>query len=201
MKWKPIILLCCLFPASTVAQPHKGLVELSLAGTFGSFTTKSESGGTSTTSDATGFLVLSFRPGYFITDAIEFEPEILMTAAKGSPPVFNFTGNLLYNFNLEGSTTIPFVAAGYGVGNGTPLNRILLFRSSSDLDVSILTFGGGAKFFLSERTAFRAEYRYQRYSQESSFTFFGGTSTVTSTRMSHDFFIGFSVFLGKTEGM
>ena len=200
MRRVRFFLLICFATGIVFAQPQKGLTEVTLTGNFGSFTTKTEAGGTSSTSDATGFFLLSFRPGYFITDAIEFEPEIMMAAAKGSPPAFNFVGNLAYNFHLNGSTTVPFVAAGYGIGNGTPVNKMLLGRSTPDFDVSLLTFGGGAKFYISRRAAFRAEYRYQRYSQETSFTFFGGTTTFTTTRMSHDFFVGFSVLLGTMAG-
>jgi hypothetical protein len=81
---------------------------------------------------------------------------------------------------------IPFVLAGYGKANGIPMFQIL-DRLTEGFDVSVFNIGGGMKLFVVPRIAFRAEYRFQRFGYE--------TDTEKTTRVFHNFFVGFSFFL------
>ena len=180
------------------AQTQQGAWELSASGNFGSVSSSSETTGSfsqKSETDAEGYLSLALRPGYYVIDGLAVEPEFLWTAVDGTPPSFSISGNVAYNFDIPKSQVTPFILAGYGVGNSIPLFQRLFVRSSDDFDISVLNIGAGLKVFLTERIALRTEYRYQRYSRES--TLSSGTFSVTTTTVAsfHNVFLGFSVFL------
>lgn len=197
----PFLLAAVLFcgHSSLYSQTKKGAWELSMSGNFGSVSTKTESessfGRQEFKSEAQGYLSLIARPGIYLTDGLVLEPEILWTALEGTEPSLRLSGNLAYNFNFPKSRVTPFVLIGYGTGNAIPFFQQLLFRSSNELDISLLNLGAGVKFFFSERAALRTEYRFQRYRQEE--TFGSGAFQVTQKQINnfHNFFFGFSVFL------
>jgi hypothetical protein len=194
---KIIIPICLLFALGTLrAQTQQGTWELSLSGHLGSVSISSESGGpygtSSSSSESHTFLSLTLRPGLYILDHLALEPEVLWTAIEDEFPSFSLSGNLSYNFAIPDSRVVPFILAGYGVGNTIPLFQRALFRYSDKLDISVLNLGTGLKIFLAERAALRVEYRYQRYSQEQSYSY-GYTSKTTEGF--HNVFFGFSVFL------
>jgi hypothetical protein len=174
------------------SQEKKTSFELSVSGNFGSFKQTVKAGGRESEIESRDFGSLSFRFGYFIISGLEIEPEIFWTAIEKELPVFYFVGNLAYNFIIPGYNVSPFVLVGYGVGNSTPLlQRVLLFRESDEMDVKLLNFGGGIKFFVTDNVALRIEYRYQRYSREEEVF----RTTREWTQSFHNFFLGFSVFL------
>jgi opacity protein-like surface antigen len=94
---------------------------------------------------------------------------------------------------IEGSPLAPFVLAGYGIGNGIVAFHKVVVRSSDEMDIPILTLGAGLKIFLSPAVAFRAEYRFERLTAEDSFA--PGGPTLKEALLSHNVFLGFSVFL------
>jgi opacity protein-like surface antigen len=185
--------------SSLFSQTKKGAWELSMSGNFGSVSSKTESEGSfgrqEFESEAQGYLSLIARPGFYFTDGLVLEPEVLWTALEGTEPSLSLSGNLAYNFNIPQSRVTPFVLIGYGTGNAIPFFQRLLFRSSSDLDISLLNLGAGVKFFLSEHAALRTEYRFQRFSQEETFGSGSFSQTIKEVSNFHNFFFGFSVFL------
>lgn len=190
-------LLAC---SSAYSQVNQGDWELSLSGTLGSISSSYEytSPAYSMSGDpkAQGFVSLALRPGYYLTEGLEIEPEIYWTAIEEVKPAFCLTANLAYNFNITGSRAVPFIIAGAGKANAVPIFQRLIPGSGSDgLDIGVLNAGGGVKLFVSERIAFRAEYRYQHYEQESS----GGTGifqyTLKQKNSFHNVLLGLSFFL------
>lgn len=170
-KLAVVFSILLLSTVSLMAQVEKGKFELSVSGTFGSVSSKSEytSGSykSSQESDAVNYAVIAFRPGYYIIDGLEFEPAIFMTAIETTEPSFSLSGNLAYNFTIPNSIVVPFVLAGYGVGNAIPvLNNTLTGRSSDKMDIGLLNLGLGAKVFVSQKAALRVEYNYQRSSYD-----------------------------------
>jgi len=117
---------------SLYAQTKKGDWELSMSGNFGSVSTKTESDGSfghnEFKGEAQGFLSLIARPGFYFTDGLVLEPEILWTAIEESDPSLSLSGNLAYNFNIPKSRVTPFVLIGYGTGNAIPLFQRLRFK-------------------------------------------------------------------------
>jgi opacity protein-like surface antigen len=198
---KNILAVVCLVFAceSLSSQTQQGTWELSLSGNLGSVSGSSETTGSFGSSkselESQGYLSLALRPGFYIIDGLVVEPEILWTAVEKDPPSFSLSGNLAYNFSIPQSHITPFVLVGYGTGNAIPLFQRLLFRSSDKLDISVLNIGAGLKFFVAERIALRTEYRYQRYSQERTFSSGSFNSTTKTIQNFHNVFFGFSIFL------
>lgn len=195
-----LAVVCLVFACEPLySQTQQGAWELSLSGNFGSVSGSSETSGSFGTSksesEAEGYLSLAIRPGFYIIDGLAVEPEILWTALEGVPPIFSLSGNLAYNFSIPQSHITPFVLIGYGTGNAIPLFQRLFFKSSEELDISVLNIGAGLKIFVAEQIALRIEYRYQRYSQEETFGSGSFSSTTKSIQNFHNVFFGFSIFL------
>lgn len=167
------------------SQPLKKSWELSFSGNMGSVSSSSKN-----YSSSSQFIALTFRPGFFITENIEIEPEIQWLAADGDKPLFSYSANAAYNFGNPLSTKIPFILVGYGRTNSIPIIRTLVFRSSDKHDISIINVGAGMKFLAAKNVAFRVEYRHQRFTY--SRTFFN-TTYEYSTKYNHMLF-GFSIF-------
>ncbi len=190
-------LLLAAFPAA--AQTEGGSWEFSLAGNVGSTTTSSEYtyGGQTRTSDgeAQTYLGLDLRVGAYVVNGFSLEPEVYLLAVDKVPPTWNLGANASYTFTIPESPVKPFITAGYGIGNGIPLMQRLFNRSSDDLDIPVLRVGGGVKVFFSRYVALKAEYRYERYSQENSYGSSFYSSTTKYTFNFHNVLFGFSVFL------
>ncbi len=205
MKRIPVILVSAVVLAAgpALSQTEKGSWEFSLAGNFGSQSASSEytTGGRtySNESDATGYVGLDVRVGAYILDAFSVEPEIYFLAVEDSPPAYNIGANLGYTFSILESPVKPFVIAGYGIGNGTPIMQRLLGRSSDEFDIPVLRLGGGVKFFVSRYVALKAEFRYERYSHEETQTYYSISSTSRSIVNFHNVLFGVSVFLPGGE--
>ncbi len=186
-----ISLLLMASLSNAFSQTNRGAWEFSVSGTFASLSSKSESSGRSSESDPENIFSLLLRPGYFVIDGLEIQPEIYWGASAGDPPSFSFSGNVAYNYMIPGSHVAPFILAGYGVGNGLPLMERMLGRSSDAFDISVLNLGGGAKFFVTKAVAVNAEYRYQQFSRETT----SGSNSTKNTFYFHNVFLGISVFL------
>jgi len=200
MKRIPGILVCCLtiVVLHASAQTERGSWELSAACNLGSTSTsyESTSGGQtqSGSSEATGYFALDLRVGGYLVDGFSIEPEVYMLAVEKDLPSFNLGANLAYTFDIPESRLKPFVIVGYGIGNATPLMQRLLGRSSDKLDIPVLRAGGGLKVFVSKSVALKVEYRYERYTQERTTTYFNSSYTSKSTASYHNLLFGFSVF-------
>ena len=192
--------LCLIFAVSlSRAQMQPGTFELSLSGNITAVTKsvdQSSSNGTSnSTWQTTNAISLAIRPGVFLVPRLEFESEFFWLTVKGGTPAISISGNLSYNFTMPKVPVVPFVLVGYGIGNGVPEYGRLSGRSSSDMNIPVLNLGVGAKVFLAKRVAFRAEYRYQRYTQDDSFVSGSNSISQTTVQTFHNLFFGFSVFL------
>jgi opacity protein-like surface antigen len=182
-----------------MSQTQRGSWELSAAANFGttSNTYESTSGGHTSTgkSEGRGYLGLDFRAGVYVVEGLSIEPEIYFLAVEKDLPTFNLGGNVAYTFTIPDSPVRPFAIAGYGIGNGIPQMQRLMGRTSGDLDIPVLRVGGGLKVFLAQQVALKVEYRYERYSYESTTTYFNTTSTYSRTWNFHNVLFGFAVFL------
>ena len=178
------------------AQIDQGAVEASLSGTMGSvsYTSDTHSAYIIVPGESHEHLSLALRPGYYIVEGLDVEPEFLLAATDGVPPSFSISGNLAYNVMVPGSHVAGFVLAGYGTGNTIPATRNLFSRPYGGFDIGVLNLGAGLKFFLSERVALRTEYRFQKYSQEMTFSDYPSSVTLRITSTFHQLFLGFSVF-------
>jgi opacity protein-like surface antigen len=188
-----------LMSSFAYAQCEKGNVELSLIGTAGSLQENEEYESRKQNGDSQKYLMAFFRSGYFLTDNISIEPELSWTAMDETKPALNICGNITYNLPNPNSVIIPFVLAGYGVGNGIPINHTIFGRSTKDMDIKLLNIGAGAKFKLGKKAALRVEYRFQKFSFESSYREYYYDqyydTKVKYTLNFNNIFFGFSVFL------
>jgi opacity protein-like surface antigen len=193
-----LLIIVSVVPA--LSQTHQGSWEFSVSGAFSSFSLKTESsgfGGTHTheSDKATNYFSLLLRPGFYVIDGLEIEPEINWGAADGIPPSFSFSGNIAYTYLIPNTHVAPFALAGYGIGNGIPLLQRMFDRSSDAFDIGVLNLGGGVKWFAGKQVALRVEYRFQRYTHEST-TGTGTYSTTQNTTFNfNNVFLGVSVFL------
>ena len=63
------------------------------------------------------------------------------------------------------------------------------------MDIPVLRVGGGLKIFVSKSVALKAEYRYERYTRESTSDSYYGSYTSSVTTDYHNILFGFCVFL------
>ena len=180
---------------SASGQTEQGSWEFSLSSNLGLVSRSSEYsspyGSSQSEGEPEGFLTLALRPGYYLADGLAFEPEFLWTAIEGIPPSFSLSGNLAYNFRIEGSRATPFVLLGYGLGNAIPIFQRVAVRTSDQWNIPVVNAGAGVKFFATEQVAVRLEYRFQRYSQEES----SGSGSWKSSTQFHNIFMGIALFL------
>lgn len=187
---------------SVYAGSLVGTREISVAGQMGQVKTTEEYThqtlfGTSTyTSESTStFMTLALRFGIYVYRGLAIEPEIHWSSLEEAEPALSLHGNLAYNFNVATSPgkprVIPFILAGYGIGNAVPFSLSLFSPSSDTWNVGVLNLGAGLKAFVTESVALRTEYRFQRYSYSEDY----GYSKTETTQSFHNIFFGFSVFL------
>jgi opacity protein-like surface antigen len=181
------------------AQTQRGSWELAAACNLGSMSTSHEysAGGEthSESGDAIGYFALDLRTGVYVVDGLSIEPEVYMLAVEKDPPAFNLGANLAYAFDIPESMVKPFVTIGYGIGNAAPMMQRLLGRASDKMDIPVLRVGGGLKVFVSTCVALTTEYRYERYTQERTSSYYGSYSYTSKTTSNyHNFLFGFAVF-------
>ncbi len=196
---KKIVMLfgCLLVAASVCAQTQSGTWELSLSGSLGSLSSESEASGYVHSSSSTSetFVSRALRPGFYVVNGLALEPEMYWTAIEKSEPAFSLTANLAYNFLIPESRFLPFLLAGYGLGNAIPVFQRVLGRSSDGFDITVLNAGTGVKIFATNQIALRVEYRYQHFSYERNLSSGRYATTYSETHRFHNVLIGFSFFL------
>lgn len=153
---------------------------------------------TQTSDSKHSFLTLTMRYGKFVASGLEISPELQWTAIEEWEPAFSIAANLEYNFaplsTSEKQRNVPFLLAGYGIGNAAPAYMWFVSRTSDKFDVPVLNLGAGLKTFVSDRVALRFEYRYQRFSWDESYQSAFSSSTSKYVDQYHRFLFGFSVF-------
>lgn len=187
MKTLQFMLLVTLTATSILAQPREGKTrELSLSGSYQNFSSGNSSGSSS------AFLV-SPRLGFYVTEGLELEPEMLLMFGSGSEPVYVLNGNVSYNFVSEGKG-VPFLLVGYGIANTIPFFNVPF--TSTPFRVDVLNAGGGVKMFLTQDVAVRIEYRFQKFSGKGETVSYGFVSFTreVDTRI-HAVQFGLSVLL------
>ncbi len=163
MKLMHLLLLGAVIgPSSARAQEDvgvaKGRVELSTSATLNVMKEGGEF------DESVTVLNLPVRAGYFVTDHVSLEGEVLATlfSADGDNETGALvSGSALYQFMPKGRTT-PFLLVGGGIGNG--VEYINNFAMDADRTVKAVHAGAGFKTFLGRRAAFRTEYRFTHYS-------------------------------------
>jgi opacity protein-like surface antigen len=162
---------------------HKGSVELSTAASV-SFTQAPGDG-----NDDLTVIQLPLRVGYFITDRIGLEGEILLShldsGDEDASTGFVGSASFAFHFSPKARTTV-FLLAGGGAGNGVELATL---AADTDTTVTTLHAGLGLKTFLGHRAALRVEYRFTHYSGDEPELFSPSTDLD-----SHKLLFGFSVF-------
>ncbi len=184
-----------LITSISYAQANPGKVELSVSATGSLFSMETKIEGEADKSDDEKFVVLALRAGIFINEGLQIEPEFLWTASEGSEPIFSIAGNIVYNMYLQNSNVTPFVLGGYGIGNSVPLFNVALRKTTNGFDVTHFNAGGGLKVFVSKRAAIRIEYRYQKFSYEEEYDYYGNEKrTVEYSVGMHKLLLGVSIF-------
>ncbi len=156
---KKSLLIIVLFPTIAFCQGFLPRWELSLSTDANSYTEKGAS---------QSYFSLAIQPGFYpiLGSGFSIEPELFVGAAKGRSPAFNLSGNLSYSFGMGYWPVVPFVEAGYGVGNGVPfyqpMERIPGHITSTG--VKLINAGVGIKVMvLGGRGDLRVEYLYQSF--------------------------------------
>ena len=115
------------------------------------------------------YLNIPVRFGWYVMGGLELEPEVQVFIPMGSgggDTAYLFQGHVLYNFSLAGKI-VPFIGGGAGVGNGLPIWGVI--EGGSDYNSFVYVGMVGAKFMIGNSAAFRVEYRFNRFSWDSSF--------------------------------
>ena len=202
-SWSMIAVLA--IAAFCQAGDLKGACEVSVSAQFGQVNSSEkytyhnqEYSDTYTDDVKATFLMLALRYGIFVTRNFEIAPELNWSAIENLEPAFNVAANLEYNFasasTSEKQRNVPFLLAGYGIGNAAPLYFAFYSRSSDKFDVPVLNLGAGLKTFVSDRVAVRFEYRYQRYTWDTSYNGYYSGYTSEYVDQYHRFLFGFSLF-------
>ncbi len=139
-------------------------------------------------------LSVPVRLGYFLTNNIELEPEIVHTYVKYSEEDYSYSqtsslllANVAYNFKTA-SKVMPFVIGGAGLAR-------VSYDETGEEGESHSSFawnaGGGIKWFATNSVALRIEYRFMHFAfKEDIDTIY----KITEGHTYHRIFFGFSVF-------
>ena len=191
-----ISLLSLLISSQIIAQTEQGNWELSTSVTAGLVSESSTRNGETNEGESESYFLLAIRPGYFVADNFEIEPEFMLTAIENIEPGINIALNLAYNFDIPESNVIPFVLAGYGFGNAIPLFNSLVIRQTDSFEMSHLNLGFGLKTLLNEWVALRVEYRFQSFSYDTEYQMYDRPNMITEHNTTfHKLLLGISMFL------
>jgi hypothetical protein len=116
------------------------------------------------------YLNIPVRFGWYVLGGLELEPEVqvfIPMGDSGGETTYFFQGHVLYNFSLAGKI-VPFIGAGAGVGNGLPVYGII--EGASDTNSFAYLGMAGVKLMIGNSAAIRIEYRFNRFSWETSDT-------------------------------
>ena len=132
------------------------------------------------------------RVGYFFTNWLEVEPELILSKTDYYDDYPNKWSYLL-NLNIAAHFRIaerafPFFLAGAGVGNGVPIWGVVY--GDSGYHARVLNFGTGIKYFPVSFVAIRAEYRFSRFKM--TYPVYPDTREKVSGRMDQ-IFVGVSI--------
>lgn len=199
------ILFFIIFGVSVFAQTKKGDFEISGAASFISAQYQYYYYFDNSKHDASFFSIrLAGRLGLFITKNLEIEPEI--TICKFGENLFGdendfkmgyiLSCNVSYNITPSGKT-VPFVLAGVGISNTSPLPQGDVLWGDKDVIYTLINAGAGLKLFLSKTAAIRLEYRFQYYFRGEVGDIKGTYSTYYKT--CHYILVGISIFLKKSH--
>jgi len=161
-----------------ISKGQKGSWEFSTAASIDIYRMSAENSSETITS-----INIPARIGYFILNRIEIEPEINFNRVSGEGESLSSTllmANISYNLSTSPSL-MPFVLAGVGINNTSNSNSI----SESNTELAF-NGGTGIKWFLSNRVAFRAEYRFLYYSS--------GEKDFSINNTHHKIYLGISLF-------
>ncbi len=181
------ILLSLALANAASAQPEKGQRELSFAAAF--MAVNGEDGETSTAFNFSG------RVGYYMTKRFEFEPEVILSIYEDEDAGFVLSANFLYNVSSPGGSRIsPFLLAGFGWSNSLPFFNQMNFGDAGR-KYTVLNLGLGIKTFLSDRSALRFAYRFQRFFAEEVVFPYPDRWTYDPSVTYHNLLFGLSIFL------
>jgi len=177
-----------LFASSAFAQsPLKGKLEFSTGGAFQSLTVSEGS-----TSESYMFMNIPVRVGYFVTEGLEFEAEIIASVWEDDI-LFNneselamvFSANASYNF-ANGARVRPFLLAGVGVADAAipPIANTVVLVDADETQYTILNVGAGFKSLVGSRAALRVEYRLQSFPEDETEGLQGYTSHTVQVSVS-----------------
>lgn len=184
-----VLILSLIFTGDSLAQIKKGQKELSLSFTL---TAIGEDDG-----QASGRLYLLGRFGYFFSNKLELEPEIIFSQELSSGddhPGIMLSGNFLLHPDLPGrDLDFPFLLVGGGWAYSTnSFNNSYITESRH---YPLLNLGGGLKFRLNERSALRVEFRYQRLFAKKEISPYYPYEADDRSLSALNFLIGLSLFL------
>lgn len=134
------------------------------------------------------YLNVPVRFGWYVLGGLEIEPEVQLFVPMGDSSgdlAYLAQGKILYNFPLAGVE--PFLGGGAGIGNGLPIYGVL----EGDKDIKTFVFTGiaGFKVHLGNSAALRVEYRFNRFSWDSTFALEKQWGNL------HQVLVGVSIFL------
>ncbi len=116
---------------------------------------------------------LALRPGFYpmLGEGLSVEPELFLGETKGQTLAMNLSGNISYSLGMGYWPLVPFVLAGYGLGDGVPFNQPLSRTpGATPSTINVYNVGGGLKIMaLGGRGLLRIEYRYQEFSSNASY--------------------------------
>jgi len=173
-------LVILLFPAMAFCQGFLPRWELSLSGDINTVTAIHQ------------YISLEGRAGFYpiLGEGLSVEPEAAFGRTNAKNAV-NVSANVSYGYGMGYWPAVPFVLAGYGMGNGIPLDVPMPQQVgvTSNTGVGFINAGGGVKIMaFGGRGLFRVEYRYQAFTESLTG---GATSHVYARRI----LLGVSVLL------
>ena len=130
--------------------------------------------------------------GIFITQNVELEAELAVTAPENSEAGYVLLGLATYNFISPGGL-MPFISGGYGIANSFPVISNQVVTSAGDVTLGVLSLGGGLKVPIGTKAALRVEYRFQNFTGEQEVGPFFTNEDLNF--QVHTFFTGVSLFL------
>ncbi|MBN8704801.1 MAG: outer membrane beta-barrel protein [Bacteroidetes bacterium] len=192
-----LVLFLALFtiPFFSFSQPVKGNTELSFQGNYSSIKTTSDpSLGFYNPGENISQGMLFIRAGYFLTNQFSIDPELTWSFSSSASGTRSVALSLNGTFHMVVNTKfLLFGTAGAGLTDAIP--NTWMFRDKIKLDILMLNFGLGLKYFVSEDIALRTEYRNQAYSYDEHFSYFGRKTKTTFKTSVNNFLLGFSIFL------
>ena len=82
------------------AQTEQGSWELSTSVTAGLVSESSTRNGETNEGESESYLLLAVRPGYFVANNFEIEPEFMLTSIENIETGISISLNLAYNFDI-----------------------------------------------------------------------------------------------------